>query len=54
MQYESTDISSISQPSDLFGREILPECIFESEYGKLKFNAVVVPDFSKDKIEFEL
>ena len=51
---ENTDILSILQPSDLFGREILPECTFESEYGKLKFNSVVVPDFSKDKIELEL
>jgi hypothetical protein len=51
---KSTDISTISQPSDLFGKEILPECTFESEYGKLKFNAVIVPDFSKDKIELEL
>ena len=25
-----------------------------SEYGKLKFNAVIVPDFSKNKIELEL
>ena len=51
---ESNDISPISQPSDLFGKEILPECTFESEYGKLKFNPVIVPDFSKDKIELEL
>jgi hypothetical protein len=50
----SFNSSSILQPSDLFGKEILPECTFESEYGKLKFNAVVVPDFSKDKIELEL
>ena len=48
------DVSSILQPSDLFGKDILPECTFESEYGKLKFNAVFVPDFSKDKIELEL
>ena len=51
---ENIDISLISQPSDLFGREILPECTFESEYGKLKLNSVVIPDFSKDKIELEL
>ena len=50
---DSNDISSISKVSDLFGKEILPECTFESEYGKLKLNAVVVPDFSKDEIEFE-
>ena len=48
---DKTDVSSILQVSDLFGKEILPECMFQSEYGKLKFNAVVVPDFSKDKVE---
>ena len=32
----------------------MPECTFESEYGKLKFKAVVIPDFSNDKIELEL
>ena len=31
--------------SKLFGKEILPECTFESEYGKLKFNSVIVPYF---------
>ena len=51
---DKIDVSSILQPSDLFGKEILPECTFESEYWKLKFNAVIVPDFSKDKIELEL
>ena len=51
---DKIDVSSISQPSDLFGKEILTECTFESEYGKLKFNAVVVPDFSKNKMELEL
>ena len=51
---KSADISTISQPSDLFGKEILPECTFESEYGKLKFNAVVVPDFSENKVQLEL
>lgn len=45
---------SILQPSDLFGKEILPEYTFESEYGKIKFKAVVVPDFSKDKFALEL
>ena len=39
----------ITQPSDLFGREILPECTFESEYGKLTLGRVVVPDFSSDE-----
>ena len=38
------------QPSDLFGQEILPESIFESEYGKLTLKGVVVPDFSSDEI----
>ena len=47
---DKIDVSSISQPSELFGKKILPE----SEYGKLTFNAVVVPDFSKDEIELEL
>ena len=46
-----TDISLLSQLSDLFGKELLPECSFESEYGKLKFNAIIVPDFSNDEIE---
>ena len=50
---DKIDVSSILQLSDLFGKEILPECIFESEFGKLKFNAVVIPDFSKDKVELE-
>lgn len=47
------DVSLLSQPSDLFGKEILPECSFESEYGILKFNVIVVPDFSNDKVELE-
>ena len=50
---DKIDVSSILQVSDLFGKEILPEYTFESEYGKLKFNAVVVPDFSKDKVELK-
>ena len=50
---DKIDVSLISQPSDLFGKEILPECKFESEFGKLKFNAIIVPDFSNDKIELE-
>ena len=37
------------QPSDLYGREILPECTFESEYGKLTVSHVIVPDFSNDE-----
>ena len=39
----------ITQPSDLFGQEILSECTFESEYGKLTLGPVVVPDFSSDE-----
>ena len=50
---KSISTSSISQPSDLLGKEILPECTFESEYGKLKLSAIVVPDFSKDKIQLD-
>jgi len=30
LDMKSTDILPISQPSDLFGKEILPECTFES------------------------
>ena len=51
---KSTDILPISQPSDLFGKEILPECTFESEYGKLKFKKIVVPDFSEEKVQLKL
>ena len=50
---DKIDVSLISKPSDLFGKELLPECKFESEYGKLKFNPILVPDFSNNKIEFE-
>ena len=46
-------MSSISQLSDLFGKELLPECTFKSEYGKLTFKAVIIPDFSKDEIELK-
>ena len=38
----------ISQPSDLFDLEILPEITFMSEYGKLTLGSVIVPDFSFD------
>ena len=51
---KSTDILPISQPSDLFGKEILPQCTFESKYGKLKFKKIVVPDFSESKVQLEL
>ena len=40
----------ITQPSDLFGQEILSQCTFESEYGKLTLAPVFVPDFSSDEI----
>ena len=40
----------ITQPSDLFGQEILSQCTFESEYGKLTLSPVFVPDFSSDEI----
>ena len=38
----------ISQPSDLFDLEILPEITFNSEYGKLTLGSLIVPDFSFD------
>lgn len=43
----------MSSPSDLFGKEILPGYTVESEYGTLKFNPIIVPDFSKRSEEFE-
>lgn len=46
---EKHESQEIAQPSDLFGREILPECTFESEYGKLTLGSVIVPDFSSDE-----
>lgn len=46
---EKHDSQEISQPSDLFGLEILPECTFESEYGKLTLGHVIVPNFSSDE-----
>ena len=36
----------IKQSSDLYGREILPECTFESEYGKLTLSIAIIPNFS--------
>jgi len=54
LDMKSTDILPISQPSDLFGKEILPQCTFESKYGKLKFNKIDVPDFSESKVQLEL
>ena len=46
---EKCKSKEIIQPSDLFGLEILPECTFESEYGKLTIRSVFVPDFSSDE-----
>lgn len=46
---EKCTSKEIIQPSDLFGLEILPECTFESEYGKLTIRPVFVPDFSTDE-----
>ena len=46
----SCNVDDILQPSDLFGKEILPECTFESEYGTLKLHLVVVPDFLDNEI----
>ena len=43
-------MSEIEHPSDLFGFEILSEHTYESQYGKLTFNSILVPDFSKDEI----
>ena len=36
-----------------FGKEILPECTIESEYGTLKLNSIIVPDFSDNEVEFK-
>ena len=49
---EKFSLSEIKQPSDLFGREIFPECTFESKYGKLTIISVIVPDFSNDEKGF--
>ena len=50
---EVNGIGRMSSPSDLFGKEILPGYTVESEYGTLKFNPIVVQDFSKRSEEFE-
>ena len=47
------NIYKMSSPSDFFGKEILPGCTVESEYGTLKFNPIIVPDFSNNHEEFE-
>ena len=39
----------INQPSDLFYFEIIPEITFQSQYGKLTLDKVIVPDFSSDE-----
>ena len=46
---EKCTSNEIIQPSDLFNLEILPECTFESEYGKLTIRPILVPDFSTDE-----
>ena len=46
---EKFPLSGIKEPSDLFRKEILPECTFESKYGKLTMKSIVVPDFSNDE-----
>ena len=40
----SYNVDDILQPSDLFDKEIMSECTFESEYGTLKLHSIVVPD----------
>ncbi|MBQ3944980.1 MAG: hypothetical protein II670_05135 [Alphaproteobacteria bacterium] len=45
---------TIDKPEDLFGKTILPEQEVNSEYGTLRFNKIVVPDFSCKKDDFEL
>ena len=45
---------TIDKPEDLFGKTILPEQEVNSEYGTLKFNEIVIPDFSCKKDDFEL
>ena len=40
----SCNVDDILQPSDLFDKEIMSECTFESEYGTLKLHSIVVPD----------
>ena len=39
--------------SYLFGKEIFPEITFESQYGKLTFSQVIIPDFSKNEKAFD-
>ena len=46
-------IDKISSPSDLFGKVLLPQYTSESEYGVLKFNPIIVPDFSNNDKDFE-
>ena len=51
---EENTSKEISNPSDLFWYELLPECTFESEYGKLIVIQVIIPDFSSDEKNFIL
>ena len=46
---EKDSIEEIKQPSDLFGYEIIKDCTFESEYGKLTLSPLFIPDFSSDE-----
>ena len=50
---KKNDIQEIENPKDIFGKEILPEITFESQYGKLTFSRVIIPDFSKNERAFD-
>ena len=54
MAKEEKSSKEITNPSNLFGYELLPECTFESEYGKLIVTQVIVPDFSSDEKNYIL
>lgn len=47
------NINKISQPSYLLGKEMLPECTVKSEYGTLKFNLIVIANYSNNGEELE-
>ena len=49
IETSSIKTSQTKQLKDLFGKTIIPEQVVESEYGLLKFNPVVMPDFSGNK-----
>ena len=53
IETSSIKTSQIKQLSDLFGKTIIPEQVIESKYGSLKFNPIVMPDFSENKSELE-